>query len=91
MPCLPFGLGGARRRGLGGAVSPAAGLEHGALRRGLLGGGRGHLDEMGDPREHAPDVGAVGQDAAAADAAQAQGPERAPVLGLGADRPSAPG
>ncbi len=42
-------------------------------------------DEVGDPGDHAPDLGAVGQGVGLADAAQAEGPQRAPVLGLGAD------
>ena len=52
---------------------------------GLVIAGGLHRHEMGHARQHAPDVGAVGEDPAAADAAQAQGPQRAPVLGLGAD------
>ena len=55
-----------------------------AGRRPLVAGAL-HRHEMGDAGQHAPDLGAVGEDPAAAHAPQAQGPQRAAVLGLGAD------
>src|SRR5215203_2665266 len=44
-----------------------------------------HGDEVGHPSQHAPDLRAVGQDMALADAAEPQGAEGAALLGLLAD------
>src|SRR4051812_22311627 len=44
-----------------------------------------HLHEVRDLRDHAPDLGAVGQRVRLADAAEAEGPQRSPLLRLGAD------
>src|SRR5262245_42085394 len=46
----------------------------------------GDVDEVGDLGDHPPDLGPVGQHVALADAPEAEGPEGALVLGLGADR-----
>ena len=46
----------------------------------------GHLDEVRDPGDHAADLGTVGQGVGRTDLAEAERPQRAAVLGLGADR-----
>src|SRR6478609_1641811 len=56
----------------------------------LLGGGGGAADlfdghEVRDTSDHAADLGTVGKGVGLADAAQAEGPQRATGLGLGAD------
>src|SRR5436309_11342999 len=42
--------------------------------------------QVGDPGQHPPDLGPVGQHRRRADPAQPEGPDRAPVLGLRADQ-----
>ena len=51
----------------------------------LLRRGRPDLDEVWNPGDHPADLGAVGENALAPDSPQPEGPERRPVLGLGAD------
>ncbi len=60
--------------------SPWAGPDRAASLRHLL-----HADQVRHPGDHAPDLGSVRQVVGLPDAAQAERPQRAAVLGLGPD------
>ena len=73
-----------RLRALVGALG---GLEIVDLHDGLVRGAVDLFDgdEVRNPGDHAADLGTVRQDVGLADAAEPEGPQRAPLLGLGAD------
>src|SRR5205823_8812953 len=77
LPPLPAMPRPTRRRPL---VEPGAGARSCTFMDVLL-----HSDEVGDPADHPPDLGAVGKHVGLADAPQPERPHGAAGLGLAAD------